>query len=260
MKHLLLTLLLGMSLSAISQSPANINVYVAEDSTSESITLDPFHLNHVLYIKAFVLSDIYSTITSQEMAFIDSTLLQNLSDGRRTQFIINTGQKVPYRLSAFINLNEGKTHLILLTNYNRITAKFEKEDMKEDYYATYAEIRDSIVIGNMFELPMKNEMRYREEKDYIALINMSIFNGRVDTTEINNWFKLASETQPDKVNNFNWLKSYYYLYQREFEKSKEYLKELKKSVGNSPDGEQNHWAMFIKVLACEIETMEILAN
>ncbi|MFT4602864.1 MAG: hypothetical protein ACI857_003051, partial [Arenicella sp.] len=191
---------------SVSQAPTNIKVNINKSGTSEKSELSLFHLNHVLYIKAFVLSNIYSSVTAVEMAFISNSLLKNLNEGKRIQFIISTGQKVDYRLALFTAKNKGLEMLVILTNFNPQKGVFEKK-MKDDHYAATADISGKVVLGNMFELPLSDEEKYEKEKDYLSLINMKIFNTEVDTSEINKLFALSAKTQTDVNNNTNWLKS-----------------------------------------------------
>lgn len=259
MKLFFTLLICSLSIFSFSQPPINIETNVSEIGTSEKIELSKFHLNHVLYIKAFILSDIYSSVTAEEMAYINSTLLKNIKDGKRTQFIIKTQQKIPYRLAVYVTQGEKGNLLVMLTNFNPAKGIFEKK-IKDDFYATSADLNNGIAIGNMFELPLKNEKIYKSENDYTSLINMSIFNTKVDTSLINNWFSLSKKTQPDLVNNYNWLRSYYFLSIDNFTESRTALNNLKESVAGSPEGERNNWAMMIKVLEAEIEILNLVEN
>ena len=193
------------------------------------------------------------------MAFINSSLLKNLSEGKRTQFIINTGKKVAYRLAIYVTKVGSENLLVMLTNYNFEKARFEKK-IKKGFYATSVDLNGDIAMGNLFELPLRNEETYREKNDYISLINMSVFNTKVDTAEVNNWFRLAKETQADMYNNYNWLRSYYHLSIDEFVQSKRYLNDLKESVANSPESERGGWAMPIKVLDGEINILTAMGK
>lgn len=249
-------MLLLVNLS-FAQSPENIVTNTAEAGTSEKVELSLFHLNHVLYIKAFVLSDIYPTVSAEEMSYINSTLITNLKEGKRTQFIIKTPQKIAYRLAVFVNKKDDEQLLVMLTNYDPKTGQFKKE-IENDLYATSAELSGTITIGKMFELPIRNKEQYLEKKDYLSAINASLFNSIPDTAQINDWFTLAAQTQADSYNNTNWLKSYYYLTQNNFIESRNSLKALKNSVAASPEGEQNQWNMFIKVLSFEIDVLEAM--
>lgn len=259
MKTLTSLFILLLAFNTLAGEPKNITTNVADAGTSDKVELSLFHLNHVLYIKAFVLSDIYPTISAEEMSYINATLINNIREGKRTQFIIKTPQKTPYRLAVFVTTNENQQMLVILTNYNPKSGTFEKE-IADDFYATTAELSEGVVIGKMFEMPLQNRAQYLEKKDYLSAINATIFNTIPDTAQLNEWFTLAEQTQADSHNNTNFLKSYYYLTQSNFEESEQFLKALKTSVANSPEGEQNQWGMFIKVLSFEIEALQYKAK
>lgn len=227
-----------------------------ESGSSEKVDLELFHLNHILYTRAFVISDIYASILPSEMAVVTKSVKTNLSKGRLTRFIITTEQKVPYQLTVAVFEDKGNDEkgLVILTNFNPEKGKFEKK-AKENHYATWCPLSGEVVQGSMFQLPMEDEEEFLEKEDYISLIFLHVFNTQCDTAEINNWFALAEEKQPDKINNRNFLKSYFHLSQYNFDESEVWLEELKKSVATFPVVEQNHWAPMMKNLAIEIMTL-----
>ena len=143
----------------------------------------------------------------------------------------------------------------MLTNYNPEKGKFEKK-IQDNHYATMAEIVDGVVIGNMFELPLSDEAKYIKENDYVSQLNIQVFSKLADKDKGAELIKKADNTQKVLINNLNWLKSYYYLSMNDFTNANNYLNALIKSVGDSPDGEQRQWKMFIMVLRSEIEIQQ----
>jgi len=242
-----------LSISVYSQ----IAVRAGESGSSEKIDLELFHLNHVLYSRGFIISDIYPSITPVDMSVITENVQANLSKGKRTNLMITTTQKVGYRLTVFVfeNKDSKENGLVIMTNFSAKNGKFQKKD-KDDNYAVWCPLEDNVVTGSIFALPLEDEEKALEEDDYISLININVLNTISDSTEMMKWFALAEENQPDKINNRNFLKSYYYLSKYNFTESENWLAELKKSVATFSTEEQNHWAPIMKILATEIKTLK----
>lgn len=248
---------LYLAVSVYSQSSGTIMVRAGESGSSEEVDLELFQLNHVLYWRAFITSDIYSSVSSKSMAVVTKSIQANLSQGKRTYFMIATGQKVAYTLSVavFKNKETDEMGLVLLTNFNAEKGKFEKKT-KDENYALWCPLEGSVVTGSFFGLSMEDEEKYLEQDDYISLIYLHVFNALSDSAQINKWFTLSEETQSDKINNRNFLKSYYHLSQYNFSESEKWLEELKKSVATFSIQEQNHWKPIMKNLTTEIETLK----
>lgn len=65
------------SLSAMAQQRDNITVRYFDEKgdglsngVDDGFAVDRFYLNHIIYLKGFFLSDIYSTVSLEEMEFI----------------------------------------------------------------------------------------------------------------------------------------------------------------------------------------------
>jgi hypothetical protein len=166
-----------LALSVYSQSTGTIMVRAGEPGSSEKADLELFHLNHVLYSRAFLVSDIYSSISSKNMAVITESVIANISDGKRTQVVAFTGQKVAYNLTVTVFKNDDNKEkgLVILTNFNPKKGKFEKKT-NENHYAIWCPLEDNIVMGSFYGLSMKDEEEYTEKNDYISLIYLHVFN------------------------------------------------------------------------------------
>lgn len=245
MRKLLVLILFIISTSVFSQS-SDIKTKTFAKGTSEIANLDLFSLNHVMYLKAFLALDIYPEISTNEMAFIDSTLQVSLSKGKKVQFKLNTKEREPYIMSVIVVRNKKQLQLLITTNYNTKKEKFEKE-IKDYTYASMAKIKNGFVIGSVFDLPFRNKKQYKKDKDYISLLNISIFNGEIDSLKLLEWFKLAEETQENKTNNINWLKTYFYLSQKDFLKAETHLNLFNK---------KSEWEMFSNILTAELDILK----
>lgn len=243
-----------------SQSAGYIAVQAGPAGSAEKTDMELFHLNHVLYSRACLVSDLHSSISAKDLAVITTAVQLNLSHGKRTNFLITTPQKVPYQLTVtvFENKENHETGLIILTNFNAAKGKFEKKP-KENHYAYWCPMPDEeVVTGGFYTIPPEEEEKFREKKDYISLLYIQLFNTICDSAEMNSLFALSEETQPDMINNRIFLKTYYYLSQYNFNESEKWLEELKRSVATFPIEEQNHWRPKIESLATEIKTLRIL--
>ena len=245
MRKLLVITCISFYFTVFSQAQI-IKVKTFEKGTSEVAQFDLFSLNHVIYLKAFLALDIYPEVNINEMAFIDSTLQVNFIKGKKVQFNLKSKQREPYIVAVSVVKNKKQVQLFITTNYNTKKEKFEKE-IKDYTYASMAKIKNNFVIGSMFDLPLKNRKLYKKENDYTSLINLSVFNGDVDSTKIVKWIKLAEQTQQNKTDNINWLKSYFYLSQKDFLNAETYLNLLKN---------ENEWILFSTILKTEIEILK----
>jgi hypothetical protein len=242
-----------------SQPAHYIAVKAGPSGSSEEADLELFHLNHVLYTKACMISNIHSSISAEDMAVITEAVHVNLGVGKLTRFMITTQQKVPYQLSvAVFQDQETKAYgLVILTNFNPKKGKFEKKP-NGDHYATWCPLEENVVTGGIFASTMDYEEKAREENDYITLLNMHVFNTICDSAEMHNWFALAEETQPDKINNRNMLKTYYHMSKYNFDESEAWLKELRKSVATFSVEEQNWWAAHLAMIQTEIKALKLV--
>ena len=258
MKLKITTLLILITSIAFGQKPSSIEVRYFEDSLSSEIeNISLFHLNHSLYMNAFKVGDIYPDVSSEELKFMSSTLIKELKNGKRVQFLIKTNQKERYRLAIFISSNNGQKRIVYLTNFNPKSRKFKKE-VKGDYYATSDDIIKSTIIDEKYTFPLSKQSEFETKKDYLSLIQMNIFNGNIEKGQMDRLFVKAFENTTINKNETIWLKSYYHLSLGELKEAQANLNKLDKNLAKLSDEKQSAWKPSVDVLRVELKLMKLI--
>ncbi len=238
------------------QKPNNINVNYSGQGTGDKLYIDRFYLNHTVYIKAFILNNIYPDVTVSEVNYITDVILESLKKDNSIQFIINTGNSEPYRLAFKILEKDGNKGLIILTNYNPKTNKFERE-IQNHFYATSGDIKDNKMIDGYYALPLDKESQFIKKKDYISLIQLYTFDGLADDEKkMRGLFEKAEAQKNGDINMVYWLKSYYFLYKRDYKESQKYLTELKNNIAKLSSDKQLAWKSSVDILEFEIDLLK----
>ena len=258
MKTLLTIVVLSLCMWApgYAQTPSNIKVNLSDETLGKPLKLDRFTLNHTLYVRAFIVGGIYPTVSKEEMLFITNTLADKLTTGNRIQFIIKTEQPVDYRLAVMVKYLEGEPYLILLTNFDPKTGKLEKE-IEAHFYATDAPIVDGAVYDRINGQPLKDKAAFEEKEDYLSLVKMYVFNGKVKSKTIDKLLEKAREAKVDN-NQLLFVKAYYHLYQRDFAATKQILSTINLDMANLSQQAQTDWNTSLAVLQFELELLEMV--